>query len=198
MEKPSTSSSSIGMKRPSTAMPLKSSRPESSSTASSIASKRPSVVPKISTAKIPEPKSGALKSARGGAKDTNNAVNGSTPKPVIAPGIKRPTTSMGLKKPTETKALATPAPVKGKAMGLKAPTSTPQVDIKNKLDKKITTDIKDAGAKAAPTPVKRALPNTGPPAAKSAETDEVDEIYKNEDPIDVSIASRKKAGSLTS
>tara|TARA_B110000503_G_C7083817_1_gene386345 strand:+ start:504 stop:827 length:324 start_codon:yes stop_codon:yes gene_type:complete len=107
---------------------------------------------------------------------------------------------MGLKKPSESvkpSGTATPAPTKGKALGgLKAPTSTSTIEVKNKLDKKITSDMKDA--KAPQTPAKRALPNAGPPGAKSAETDEVDEIYKNEDPIEVSIGSRKKAGSLTS
>ena len=43
-------------------------------------------------------------------------------------------------------------------------------------------------------PLKHSAQPTGP---KSAETDEVDAIYKNEDPIAVSIEKRKKAGALT-
>ena len=37
-----------------------------------------------------------------------------------------------------------------------------------------------------------------PAGPKSAEVDEIDDIYKEEDPIEVSIGSRKKAGSLQS
>ena len=36
-----------------------------------------------------------------------------------------------------------------------------------------------------------------PAGPKSAEKDEVDEIYKQQDPVGVSIESRKKAGKVT-
>lgn len=43
------------------------------------------------------------------------------------------------------------------------------------------------------TPVRSRI-GIGGPAIKSAEKDEVDDIYKEKDPIGVSIESRKKAG----
>jgi len=46
----------------------------------------------------------------------------------------------------------------------------------------------------AKTAAKKGAVETGP---KSAEVDEVDDIYKEQDPIDVSIAKRKAAGSQT-
>jgi hypothetical protein len=36
-----------------------------------------------------------------------------------------------------------------------------------------------------------------PAGPKSAETDELDEIYNEEDPIDTSVGIRKKAGNIT-
>lgn len=44
----------------------------------------------------------------------------------------------------------------------------------------------------------RAKPGAQPAGPKSAETDEVDDIYKEDDPIGVSLEKRKKQGSLTS
>jgi hypothetical protein len=47
----------------------------------------------------------------------------------------------------------------------------------------------------SPSKPLRASAHTGP---KSAATDEVDDIFKLEDPVEASIEMRKKAGSLTS
>jgi len=44
------------------------------------------------------------------------------------------------------------------------------------------------------TPSRRVAP--GPVGPKSAEKDEIDEIYKEKDPIESSIEIRKKGGSL--
>lgn len=38
--------------------------------------------------------------------------------------------------------------------------------------------------------------SVAPAGPASAETDELDDIYKEEDPIEVSIGARKKAGAL--
>lgn len=56
---------------------------------------------------------------------------------------------------------------------------------------KVTTGVKDVGVKVTAKRVSAAP--TGP---ASAETDELDDIYKEEDPIETSVALRKKAGSL--
>lgn len=42
------------------------------------------------------------------------------------------------------------------------------------------------------------LKSAAPAGPKSAATDEVDDIFKLEDPLEVSLDIRKKAGSLTS
>ena len=59
--------------------------------------------------------------------------------------------------------------------------------IASKLGSKLKTDM----AKA--TPSKRIVQ---PPGPVSAEKDEIDEIYKAEDPIETSIEIRKKGGAL--
>ena len=58
---------------------------------------------------------------------------------------------------------------------------------------KLQNGVKDAVTKATPKRVSNAIP-AGP---KSAETDEVDAIYSEEDPIESSIGIRKKAGNIT-
>jgi hypothetical protein len=61
------------------------------------------------------------------------------------------------------------------------------------MKEKLTNGVKDVAAKAVAKKV--SVAPAGPP---SAETDELDDIYKEEDPIETSVASRKKAGSMTS
>lgn len=72
---------------------------------------------------------------------------------------------------------------------MKAPT-----DVKGKLNSKVQSDMQAAESKLK-TPAKKVF--SGPPGPKSAEVDEVDEIYKNSDPIDVSLGKRKKGGAIT-
>ena len=43
---------------------------------------------------------------------------------------------------------------------------------------------------------KKSLIDSGPPAAVSAEKDEVDAIYSFQDPIEVSLQARQKAGAI--
>ena len=58
---------------------------------------------------------------------------------------------------------------------------------------KITNGVKDVGVKVTAKRV-----SAVPAGPASAETDELDDIYKEEDPIETSVALRKKAGSLQS
>ena len=67
-------------------------------------------------------------------------------------------------------------------------------DVKSKLNSKVQSDMTAAESKLK-TPSKRVI--QAPPGPKSAEVDEVDEIYTNADPIDVSLGKRKKGGALT-
>jgi hypothetical protein len=71
--------------------------------------------------------------------------------------------------------------------GIKKPSQIQ--DISSKIKDTLNNGVKSAAQKAI---IKRNMP-AGP---VSAETDEVDEIYKEEDPIEVSVGMRKKAGSL--
>ena len=82
------------------------------------------------------------------------------------------------------------AKIGGGMSGLKAPSS---------LRKETSEKQSTSATPAKPTPSK-ALPKSSqmPLGPKSAEKDEVDEIYKNEDPIGTSVDMRKKVGSLTS
>jgi hypothetical protein len=61
------------------------------------------------------------------------------------------------------------------------------------MKEKLTNGVKDIAVKV--TAKKISVTPAGP---ASAETDELDDIYKEEDPIETSVAQRKKAGSLQS
>lgn len=63
--------------------------------------------------------------------------------------------------------------------------------MKEKVAKEVEKNMKDANANRSQ--IKRASVAPGP---VSAEKDEVDEIYKEEDPIEASIGIRKKAGNI--
>ena len=65
-------------------------------------------------------------------------------------------------------------------------------DIASKLKDKLQNGVKEAVVKATPKRV-----SAIPVGAKSAEIDELDEIYKEEDPIESSVGLRKKAGNIT-
>lgn len=73
------------------------------------------------------------------------------------------------------------------------PKTTAVTDIQTKLKDKLQNGVKDVVQKT-----NKRISNAGPPGPKSAEVDEVDEIYKEEDPIGVSIDIRKKAGNISS
>ena len=92
-------------------------------------------------------------------------------------GLKRPSTAIGSSQ--KTTSTSKPANV-----------SSMMSSIASKVGSKVKTDM----AKA--TPSKRVNLTSQPPGPVSAEKDEVDEIYKCEDPIETSIGIRKKGGSL--
>jgi hypothetical protein len=77
--------------------------------------------------------------------------------------------------------------------GLKKPSDVQKPDIASKLKEKLQNGVKEAVVKATPKRISAVVP-AGP---KSAETDELDAIYSEEDPIDSSIGLRKKAGNIT-
>ena len=118
----------------------------------------------------------------GGLKKPSTAATGAaapkTPGPSLlkAPNNTRPQTSMGT--------ISRPTPG-----GLKAPSSVKKEEAKTGASSTASTPLK-----RAPTQSLRNIP-AGP---KSAETDQVDDIYKNDDPIAISVEARKKAGALTS
>ena len=76
--------------------------------------------------------------------------------------------------------------------GLKKPSDVQKPDIASKLKDKLQNGVKETMTKA--TPKRTSVAPAGP---KSAETDELDSIYNEEDPIDSSIGIRKKAGNIT-
>lgn len=85
---------------------------------------------------------------------------------------------------------------------MKAPSSVSSA-IKSNLERKITSDMKSTNdVKAVSTPGKT-IGNARksvmmPVGPKSADADELDEIYKKEDPIESSLSIRKKSGALAS
>lgn len=81
-----------------------------------------------------------------------------------------------------------------KAPGLKKPSEVQKIDLAAKMKEKLTNGVKEVATKVAL--VKRV--SVAPAGPASAETDELDEIYKQEDPIEATIGIRKKAGSLQS
>jgi hypothetical protein len=103
---------------------------------------------------------------------------------------------------TDTQNVSTPVPKKTFPnvqsrlnTGMKVPSDVKQ-NIETKMSKKIESDIQEAEKKVkTATPARRIM--TAPVGPVSASTDELDSIYNEEDPIDVSLASRKKGGSLT-
>ena len=70
-------------------------------------------------------------------------------------------------------------------------------DVKGKLNNRVQSDMVTAESKLKPPSSKRVI-QAPPGLTKSAEVDEVDEIYSNPDPIDVSLGKRKKGGAITS
>jgi hypothetical protein len=66
-------------------------------------------------------------------------------------------------------------------------------DATSKIKEKLQNGVKEVATKAA---VAKRI-SAAPAGPKSAEIDEVDEIYKEEDPIETSIGIRKKAGNIT-
>ena len=73
--------------------------------------------------------------------------------------------------------------------GIKKPSAIQTPDVSSKIKDTLNNGVKSAA--------NRAIAKRNQPAGPvSAETDEVDEIYNEEDPIEVTVAMRKKAGSL--
>ena len=103
----------------------------------------------------------------------SNASNTTTPQRATGStlGLKRPSTAIASK---------------AASSGLKAPSSM-MSNVASKLGFKLKTDM------AKPVPRKS---NPQPVGPVSAAKDEVDEIYKAEDPIETSIAIRQKGGAL--
>ena len=83
-------------------------------------------------------------------------------------GLKRPSTAIG----SSSKAAAT---------------SRPATSMLSSIASKVGSKIKAEMTKPTTASIKRMAPPTGP---VSAEKDEIDEIYKAEDPIESSIAIR--------
>ena len=91
-------------------------------------------------------------------------------------GLKRPTTSTGI----ASRFGQSKPSVSGKGQDAKSPNPTSRAN----------------GPSTKATPVRSRI-GAGGPVVKSAEKDEVDEIYKEKDPIGVSLETRKKAGQTT-
>lgn len=130
----------------------------------------------------------SLNSARRTANSTASTTN--------LPGLKRPATGLTqAKKPDtnndSTNATRTPAPTKSRIGGLKPPSS---IQKPSKLEEKKEEDKKEP---VKPSPAKPLRNSAMPSGPKSAATDEVDDIYKENDPIGVSTEKRRGAGALT-
>ena len=125
-------------------------------------------------------------------------------------GLKRPSTAIGVTKPIADKtqsnsteepssASTTTKPQTGiKApQAIKKPAEVTKAAVQEKLKKEIKSEIEKAEEKVKSTPG-RSKVSAVPAGPKSSETDELDDIYKEDDPIGISIEKRKKQGSLTS
>ena len=152
----------------------------------------------VSTSKQSQPSS-RVASPKGAVK-TGRASNLG-----VQTGIKRPTTAApkpalnNSKKDTSSNQVNNSSFIGGndltpsKSKGLKQPS-----ELKSKVQSKIGSirafnEVKDDVASK-----RQSRGNAMPAGAKSAETDEVDPIYKNEDPIGVSLDKRKKDGTIQS
>ena len=125
---------------------------------------------------------------------------------VRAMGLKRPSTAIGVTKDkSQNASVAEPGsataakPTTGiKApQAIKKPAEVTKAVVKEKLSKEIKNEVEKAEEKVKSTPG-RAKPGAQPAGPVSAEKDELDDIYKEDDPIGVSLEKRKKQGSLTS
>ena len=135
-------------------------------------------------------------SSIGGGLKKPTATGAAAPKTPVPSSLKAPNntragTSMGtsgLSRPSTSK--PTMSKTDSGTGGLKAPSSIKKEDSKNGSTSTASTPIKKT-----PSTLPKSSLATGP---KSAASDEVDEIYKKDDPIGITVDSRKKAGSLTS
>lgn len=122
---------------------------------------------------------------------TTAAATRPTPSTASRLGTARQSLADPLNKSTASSTTASATPARTRP-GLKKPSDVVKPDIASKLKDKIQNGVKEAVVKATPKRIS-AIP-TGP---KSAEIDELDEIYKEEDPIEASVGLRKKAGNIT-
>ena len=114
-------------------------------------------------------------------------------------GLKRPTTAatpMTSRTKADTKTPATPTPVKTRPGGLRPPSDVKKIDLQSKLKDSVKDKLVQGVQSKMQTASKRSSVAM-PPGPVSAATDELDDIYKEEDPIEVQIGNRKKAGAIT-
>mmetsp|Transcript_9365 Transcript_9365/g.14221 ORF Transcript_9365/g.14221 Transcript_9365/m.14221 type:complete len:343 (+) Transcript_9365:263-1291(+) len=132
--------------------------------------------PSATTSRPTSPTNGGDKSAR------NTGLRRPGVQSVIGSGIKRPANSFIGKTETTTPAKARPG-----ASGIKAPSEIKAPPARTRTLEEVK--------KSAPTPVKQRTSLL--PTVKSLDKDEMDDIYKNNDPIAVSLDTRKKSGAIS-
>ena len=191
-------------------------KPVAASTSSRLATSRPgssmgsaarTAEPKPAVNRLakPAPATSRLNKPIVDAPKTDGSTSARATKPAF--GIKRPSTAMTTNKSDTNSVggvgasrLAAPSSVTKST--LKAPSTVSH--IKSKLESNVTSRMGTAASTSTasrPTssigaPRRSIVPGaTGP---KSAEQDLVDDIYKEQDPIDTSLGKRKKAGALAS